>query len=80
VEQLGWWTLGMSVSPDGQVHYYARPGIEDLTAEDRIASSYPFGRRAVSFHTFFFNVCNGDDNQTWSTEWIIDDPKMYLAR
>jgi hypothetical protein len=76
----GWWTLGMSVSSDGQVHYYAKPGVEDLTAEDYITSQYPYGKQAYQFQTFFFNVCNGDDDETWSTEWIIDDPRMYLAR
>jgi hypothetical protein len=76
----GWWTLGMSVSPDGEVHYYAKPGVEDLTPADYIISYYPYGKHAYQFQTFFFNVCNSDDDQTWSTEFIIDDPRMYLAR
>ncbi|MFM7115700.1 MAG: hypothetical protein ACKO0N_03615 [Planctomycetota bacterium] len=80
VEQFGWWTLGMSVSPDGQVHYYAKPGIEDLTAADRIASAFPFGHHAYLFRNYFFNVCSGDDGRTWSTEFIIDDTKVYRAR
>lgn len=80
VTTLGWWTLGMSVTPDGQVHYFAKPGVEDLTAEDHIASAFPFGKRAVLFRTFFFNVCNGDDGRTWSTEFVVDDPRVYVRR
>lgn len=78
IEVTGWWTLGMSFTPDGQVHYYAKPGIEDLTAEDHIASDFPYGYRCEDFKTFFFNVCNGDDGRTWSSDWIIDDPTMYF--
>ena len=78
IEVTGWWTLGISVTPDGQVHYYARPGIEDLRPEDRIASEFPYGYRAENLKTFFFNVCNGDDGRTWSSEWIIDDPSLYF--
>jgi len=76
----GWWTLGMSVTPDGRVHYYAKAGIEDLTAEDHIGSAYPFGYRAERVRSFFFNVCNGDDGRTWSTEFIIDDPQVFVIR
>jgi hypothetical protein len=77
--QTGWWTLGLSVSPDGQIHYYARPGVGDLTADDYIASEYPYGYRCQQFKTFFFNVCNIDDGKTWSTPWIIDDPSVYYV-
>lgn len=80
VEQLGWWTLGLSVTPDGQVHYFAKPGIEDLTEADHVASALPFGHRAARFRTFFFNVCNGDDGRTWSTPFIVDDARVYVAR
>ena len=80
MEPTGWWTLGMSFSPDGQVHYFARPGVEDLRAEDRLASHYPGGLRAMEMSTFFFNVCNGDDGKTWSTAWIVDDPSVYVVR
>jgi hypothetical protein len=79
ITETGWWTLGMSISPDGQVHYYARPGIDDLTAKDHIASQYPYGFRCQRFETFFFNVIAADDGHTWSTPWIIDDPSLYLA-
>jgi hypothetical protein len=80
VEQFGWWTLGISVTPDGQVHYFAKPGVEDLTAKDHVASAFPFGNRAITFRTFFFNTCNGDDGKTWSTEFIVDDSKVYLGK
>jgi hypothetical protein len=76
----GWWTLGMSFTGDGAVHYYAKPGIENLTKEDHITSQFPYGYRCVRLRTFFFNVCNGDDGRTWSTEWIIDDPSMYFVK
>ncbi len=74
----GWWTLGMSLTPDGRVHYFAKPGIEDLTAEDHIASARPFGYQALRFRTFFFNVCNGDDGKTWSTAFVVDDPMVFI--
>ncbi len=77
IKQTGWWTLGMSFTPDGRTHYYASPGVDPLTHADRFASHYPYGSRVQSFHTAFFNVCNQDNGRTWSTEWIIDDPTMY---
>jgi len=80
IKQTGWWTLGLSFTPNGQVHYYAKPGIENLTAKDRIASHYPYGEQGIYLNTFFFNVCSGDDGRTWSTPWIIDDPTVYIAR
>lgn len=80
ITQTGWWTLGMSITSDGRVHYYARPGVEDLRPEDRLASQYPYGVRARSMRTFFFNVLSRDDGRTWSTEWIVDDPMVYVAR
>ncbi|MCO6453857.1 MAG: hypothetical protein J5I93_00965 [Pirellulaceae bacterium] len=80
IEQTGWWTLGMSITPDGQLHYYASPGVDDLTPEDYIASQFPYGFRAETFNTFFFNICNRDDGRTWSTSWIIDDPQLYVLQ
>ncbi len=79
ITKTGWWTIGMSCSPDGQVHYYASPGVDDLTAEDYIMSQFPYGYRAERFRTMFFNVCNRDDGRTWSTPWIIDDPSIYIG-
>lgn len=79
ITEPGWWTLGMSFTPDGQVHYYAHAGIDELTAQDRISSQYPYGLSAVQLDAFFFNVVSGDNGQ-WSTPWIIDDPALFLAR
>ncbi|MCR9118070.1 MAG: hypothetical protein NXI22_14130 [bacterium] len=78
IETTGWWTMGISVSPDGMVHYYAKPGIEDLTEEDRIGSQYPYGYKAHHFRAFFFNVCNFDNGRNWSTPWVVDDCKFYI--
>ena len=69
----------MSFTPDGMVHYYARPGVEELTAEDYITSQFPYGYRCERFRTFFYNVVNGDNGKTWSTTWIVDDPKVYVG-
>ncbi|MEC9091474.1 MAG: hypothetical protein VX438_02125 [Planctomycetota bacterium] len=79
ITKTGWWTLGMSVTQDGAVHYFAKPGVEDLTIDDRITSQVPYGYRAERFRTFFFNVCNGDNGKTWSTDWVIDDPSFYVS-
>ena len=79
IDVTGWWTLGMSVTPDGMVHYYISKGVEDLTAEDYVTSQFPYGYKAEVFKTFFFNVCNLDDGRTKSTDWIIDDPTFYVA-
>lgn len=75
----GWWTFGMSCSGDGMVHYYASEGVDDLTEEDFVASYFAHGYRAVKFSTFFFNVANQHDGQSWTTEWIIDDPALYTV-
>ena len=80
ITTTGWWTMGMSVTPDGMVHYYAHPGVEDLTEEDYITSQYPYGYRAERFRTFFYNVCSADDGQRWSTAFIVDDPKVFVVR
>ena len=76
----GWWTLGMSVTPDGMVHYYASPGSDDLTEEDYIASQFPYGYKAERFRTFFYNICSPDDGRTWSTSFVVDDPKVFVVR
>lgn len=80
ITTTGWWTLGMSFTPDGMVHYFAKPGVEALTAQDHIASQYPYGYRCERFETFFFDVLNGDNGRTWSTSLIIDDPQVYCLR
>jgi hypothetical protein len=79
VTETGWWTLGISYTPDGRVHYYARPGIEDLTADDLVASHYPYGFRAHYFINVFFDVFSQNDGRNGSTPWIIDDPTVYVA-
>ena len=79
LDQFGWWTFGMSITPDGQVHYYASPGVDPLTPQDHLTSQYPYSYRALSFRTFFFNVCNRNDGHSHSTPFIIDDPQLYLV-
>jgi hypothetical protein len=79
ITTTGWWTLGISCTPDGRIHYYARPGVEPLTESDRMASHLPYGYRAQWFNTFFFNVCSPDDGQTWSTPWIVDDCELFVV-
>ena len=80
ITQLGWWTLGMSFSPDGMVHYFAKPGVADLTMDDHITSQFPYGYRTEWVKTYFFNVCTRDDGKTWSTPWVIDDPQVYSVK
>ncbi len=79
IDVTGWWTLGMSVTPDGMVHYYISKGVDPLTSEDYVTSQYPYGYRAETFKTFFFNVCNFDNGRQKSTDWVIDDCAVYLA-
>ena len=80
IKQPGWWTVGMSFTSDGRVHYYASPGVDDLKPEDHLTSQFPYGYKAETFSTMFFNVVNMDDGNSWSTKWIIDDPALYYSR
>ena len=80
ITTTGWWTLGMSVTPDGMVHYYASPGVDELSEDDYITSQFPYGYRAERFRTFFYNTCSADDGRRWSTAFIVDDPKVYVLR
>jgi hypothetical protein len=80
ITTTGWWTLGMSVTPDGMVHYYASPGVDDLTEEDYITSQFPYDYKCERFRTFFYNVCSADDGQRWSTAFVVDDPKVFVLR
>lgn len=80
ITKPGWWTLGLSFTGDGAVHFYAHEGIADLTEKDHLLTSFPYGYRCQQVNTFFFNVVNQDDGRTWSTRWIVDDPSMYVAR
>lgn len=75
----GWWTLGMSVTGDGRVHYYAKQGVSNLTPADHLYSGTPYNYSAEMFATHFFNVCNMNDGRTWSTPIIIDDPAVFTA-
>ena len=79
LEQFGWWTLGMSITPDGMVHYYASPGVDDLTQADYITSQFPYGFSAQMLRTFFYDVCNRSDGKTWSTPFVVDDPALYVV-
>ncbi len=80
ITKTGWWTLGMSFTADGRVHYYAKPGVDDLRAADHIGSHFSQSVRCQRFNTIFFNICNQDNGRNWSTEWIIDDPSLYVHR
>lgn len=80
ITEPGWWTLGMSFTPDGRVHYYAREGVENLTAGDHICSHAPYGKTGQSFHCCFFNVVNMDDGRSWSTAFVVDDPEFFHMR
>jgi hypothetical protein len=80
ITEIGWYTLGMSFTPDGAVHYFIRQGVEDLTAADHVASRFPYNMRARTFVTFFYNVLSADNGKSWSTPWIVDDPTMYWLR
>ena len=80
ITETGWYTLGMSFTPDGSVHYYIKQGVENLTSADHVASRNPYGFQAKYFFTFFFNVLSSDNGKSWSTPWIVDDPTMYWNR
>ncbi len=80
ITQSGWWTLGMSFTPDGRIHWYAKPGVENLTAADHLASRFCYSMKAQNFETVFFNICSPDNTRTWSTPWIVDDVELFLAR
>lgn len=79
IEEPGWWTFGLAFTPDGAVHYYASPGIDDLTEEDHLYSATPYGTRCMYFDNFMVNVANLEDGRTWSTPWVIDDPTVYVV-
>ena len=42
--------------------------------------SIPYSYTARDFRTYFFDVCNRNDGRTWSTPFVIDDPKLYVVR
>ena len=69
--------LPISITPDSRAHYYAKPGVGNLTARDHMVSTTPYGRTGQYFNTIFFDVCSIDNGTTWSTPWIVDDPAVY---
>lgn len=79
ITKAGWWTLGMSIEPGGYCHYYAHEGVQDLTPQDHMFSSQPYGIPGHRFNTIFFNICSADNGRSMSTPWVIDDPKIYSA-
>jgi len=79
IKEAGWWTLGMSFSPDGMIHYYAHPGTDDLTEADKIASHRPYNFQCLYLIDCFFDVFGANNGQTVTTEWIIDDPAVYTV-
>jgi hypothetical protein len=80
ITQTGWWTLGMSFTMDGKVHYYLKPGVDDLTTEDYITTYIPYSMPCRQFDTMFFDCFNRDDGKSWSTPFVIDDPSLYVIR
>ena len=80
IKQPGWWTFGMSFTPDGRVHYYASAGVDPLKSADRIGSFFPYSCRARKFNSFFFNVISRNDGKHWSTPWVIESPYVHVAR
>jgi hypothetical protein len=79
IKEAGWWTLGMSFTGDGVVHYYIHQGVDDLTSSDRVASQHPYNFQALYFIDVFYDIFGSNDNQHWTTGWVIDDPAVYLA-
>jgi hypothetical protein len=80
ITETGWWTFGMSFTPDGRAHYYAKKGVEDLSAADHICSHFPQGVQCHRLNTMFFDICNQDDGRTWSTPWVVDNVAFYNGR
>ncbi len=80
LEEFGWWTLGMSFSPDGRVHYFAKSGVENLTKEDHLTSQMPYSYRAETMENMFYNYCNLDNGRNWSTPFVIDDAQLFIVK
>jgi len=78
IYEPGWWTFGMSFTPDGQVHYYASEGVDELTDADHLYSSFPYASRCLVLDNIFFNVANYENGKNWSTPWVIDDPQFFV--
>ena len=80
IKEPGWWTLGMTLSPDGRVHYYATKGTGPLKASDHLTTTMPYGEPNLQMNTLFFNVMSADNGRTWSTEWIVDDVEVFFVK
>ena len=80
IKETGWWTLGMTLSPDGRVSYYATKGTGPLKHSDLITTTMPYGEPNLQMNTLFFNVMSADNGRTWSTEWIVDDVEVFFVR
>ena len=76
----GWYTIGMTVTPEGRFHVYIKQGVGNLTAKDHVSSTQPYGYSAERFSTIFFNITSANDGKTWSTPFIVDDPEVFVAR
>jgi hypothetical protein len=80
IKEPGWWTFGMSFTPDGKVHYYAKPGVEKLTSKDYLTSTFPYSYQALQVNTFFYNIVNQDDGRSWSTQFVVDDTEVFVLQ
>ncbi len=80
IPTMGWWTLGISFTPDGLVHYFAKPGVEDTDSRRLHRHSHAVWIQGGRVRSFFYNVVNGDNGKDWSTDWIVDDPKFYIIK
>lgn len=79
ITEMGWWTLGIAISSNGAVHYYARPGVEDLTIDDYISTQFPYNYKAETFRSAFFNIVNMDNGRSWTSTLIVDDTYVFLG-
>lgn len=79
LKEATWYTLGMSFTPDGYVHYFVGEGTSGLNQDNYIRSFRPYGFQPRTFETFFFNTVCKDDGHTWSTPWVIDDSWLSVS-
>lgn len=79
ITKTGWWTFGMSWTPDGNTSYFAKPGVDPLTAKDHIRTCRPYNADPLKVSTWFFNSINIDDGRTWSTAFVVDDPQLFYT-
>lgn len=80
ITETGWWTVGMTVNPNGTVSYYVRPGVQNLRPQDHVATTMPYGYQAERFSSLFFNITSANNGAQWSTPFIVDDPAVYVLR